>query len=75
MYKLPAISGIPLVGPETSECDCVVYQMIVPRCPDESGRSCLKGTKETTVAGEVDEDGTTAGGVEQSKVWVLGRAS
>lgn len=46
----------------------MVYQIVVPRSPDEDGRSCLKGTSEVAV--DVDEDGTT-GGVERSRVFVL----
>jgi hypothetical protein len=76
MYRLPATSGIPLGGPETSEYDWVEYQIVVPRCPDRKGRSCLKGTEETVVmAVEVDEDGITTEGVDRSKVRALGRVS
>ena len=46
--------------------------MVAPRCPDEKGRSCLKGTEETTVAVAVDDG--TATGFDPSRVLVLNRS-
>jgi len=46
--------------------------MVAPRCPDENGRSCLKGTRETGVAAvEVDKEGMTTEGIDRSRVRVL----
>ena len=76
MYRAPATPEMPSGGLERLIYDRVVYQIVAPRCPNKNGRSCLKGTSGLAVITlEVDEDGTTMGGVDRSRVRVLEQMS
>lgn len=49
MYKYPPTASMLAGGSRIASWDTVEYQIVDPRWPEENGRSCLNGTRETTV--------------------------